>query len=122
MPKRPALPVMPPARDHGHRLTLAEADPAAEEHDGQRALPTIRLSASVASARCRLHAAEREDTLAFEKEVALLGKEQVEPRQVDLLDVLLDLREIGVVGDVGDQAARQPVLEVDADIRSTRLL
>ena len=52
----------------------------------------------------------------FEEEVALLGKEQAEARQVDLLQVFLDLREVGVDGDVGGEAARQPVLEVDADV------
>ena len=49
-------------------------------------------------------AAEREDALPFEEEVALLREEQAEARQVDLLLVLFDLREVGVVGDVGGQA------------------
>ena len=42
-------------------------------------------------------AGEVEHAAAFEEEVALLGKEQAEPRQVDLLLVDLDLREVGVV-------------------------
>ena len=42
-------------------------------------------------------AAEVEDALALEEELALLGEEQVEARQVDLLLVFFDLREVGVV-------------------------
>ncbi len=38
---------------------------------------------------------------AFEEELALFRKRQAEPRQVDLRLVGLDLREIGVVGEVG---------------------
>ena len=65
-------------------------------------------------------AREGEDALALEKEVALLGKEQVEPRQVDLLLVLFDLREIGVVREVGGQALGDAVLHVDADVAGRR--
>ena len=48
-------------------------------------------------------AREVEHAAAFEEEVALLGKEQVEARQVDLLLVDLDLREVGVDGEVGGE-------------------
>jgi len=44
--------------------------------------------------------AEVEDRRTLLKELALLGKEQREARQVDLLVVSLDLREVGVRGDV----------------------
>ena len=55
----------------------------------------------VGHARCRCadvvwRAAEGEDALALEEEVALLGKEQTEARQVHLLLVVFDLREVGV--------------------------
>ena len=68
-----------------------------------------RIAASAAA-----HAAEREDALPFEEEVALLWKLQVEARQVHLRFVHLDLREVGVVGEVGGQALRQAVLDVEA--------
>ena len=42
----------------------------------------------------------------LEEEVALLGEEQAEPRQVDLLLVDLDLREVGVDGEVGGEVLR----------------
>ena len=61
-------------------------------------------------------AAEIEDPLALEKEVALLGEEQAEAREVDLLLVLLDLREVGVDRQVGGQPAREAVLHIDADV------
>jgi hypothetical protein len=44
----------------------------------------------------RWRAGKRERAEPFEEEVALLGKEQVEAGQVDLLLVDLDLREVGV--------------------------
>ncbi len=93
-----------PAGDDRHRLPVAQADPAAEEQDRNRARPLARL------------AAEIEDPLSLEKEVALLGEEQAESREVDLLLVFLDLREVGVDREVGGQAAGQPVLHVDADV------
>ena len=46
---------------------------------------------------------EIEHAAPFEEEVALLGKEQAEAREVDLLLVDLDLREVGVDGEVGGQ-------------------
>ena len=42
-------------------------------------------------------AAEIEDAAPLEKEIALFREEQIEPRQVHLLLVDLDLREVGVV-------------------------
>ncbi len=61
----------------------------------------------------RSRAAERVQTEILEEELALLGKEQAEPREIDLLLVVFDLREVRVVGEVGDQAAREPVLDVE---------
>ena len=61
--------------------------------------------------------AEREHALVLEEEIALLGKEEAEPRQVDLLLIRFDLREVGVVREVGGEVLRQPVLGVDADVR-----
>ena len=53
-------------------------------------------------------AAERERALVLEEELALLRKEQAEAREVDLLLVGFDLREVGVVGEVGRQVLREP--------------
>ena len=60
--------------------------------------------------------AELEDAPSLEEELALLRKEQVESRQVHLLLVDLDLREVGVVGEVGGEALGDAVLHVDADV------
>ena len=50
----------------------------------------------VAAAAALARVAECEDALVFQEEIALLGKEQVEARQVDLLLVGFDLREVRV--------------------------
>ena len=60
-------------------------------------------------------AGERERAGALEEEVALLGEEQVEAGQVDLLFVHLDLREVGVHRQVGGEVLGEPVLDVAAD-------
>ena len=63
---------------------------------------------SVSTVRRRERAAGAHLELAgvLEEEIALLGKEQAEARQVDLLLVDFDLREVGVVGDVEVQCRR----------------
>ena len=54
--------------------------------------------------------------MPLQKEFPLLGKEEAEPGEVHLLQVLFDLREVGVDRGVDNQAAREPVLEVEADV------
>ena len=44
------------------------------------------------------------------------GKNRLKAREVHLLLVGLDLREVGVVGEVGGQVLRDAVLHVDADV------
>jgi hypothetical protein len=61
-------------------------------------------------------AAEGEDVLTLEEEIAPLREEQAETRQVDLRLVVFHLREIGVVGEVGDQRLRDAPLGVDAPL------
>ena len=95
----------PRAADDRHGLALAQADLPAEEQQRH-----------VARAVAGLHAAEVEDALAFDEEVALLGEEQAEAGEVDLLQVFFDLREVGAQGGVEDQAAGQAVLEVEAGV------
>ena len=75
----PVLPGDAPARNDRNRLSLREADLPAEEHDRHIVGVAARSPAREAAA------AEREDALALEKEVALLGEEDAEPREVDLL-------------------------------------
>ena len=52
----------------------------------------------------------------FEEELALLRKQQAEPRQVHLLLVHFDLREVGVHRDVRGQVRGDAVLHVDAGV------
>ena len=70
-----------------------EADAAAVEQ--VRRVGAAAAAAGIAAARCAA-APEVEQAAALEEELALLRKEQVEARQVDLLLVDLDLREVGV--------------------------
>ena len=70
----------------------------------------------VPGARRRLDAAKREDALALQEELALLREEQAEAREVDLLVVVFDLREVGAIGEVRGQAARDAVLHVHAGV------
>ncbi|MFN7983546.1 MAG: hypothetical protein U0Q11_17000 [Vicinamibacterales bacterium] len=68
-------------------------------------------------ARRRFRAAEIEDALSFEKELALFRKEQREPGEVHLLFIDFDLREVGVVGEVRGQAPlRTPTSRVEAGV------
>jgi len=64
----------------------------------------------------RRHAAELEDALPFQEELPLLGEEDTEACQVDLLLVVLDLGEVGVAGEVRGQALRKADLEIAAEI------
>ena len=89
----------PSAGAQRHLAPAVEADAAAEEQ--------IRRVAAAGREPGAGAAGEREDAEALEKEVALLGEEQVEARQVDLLLVDFDLREVGVDGQVRGQVLRQ---------------
>ena len=62
----------------------------------------------------------REQPGVLQEERPLLGEEQVEPVQVDLLLVHLDLREVGVVGQVEREAGRHAVLQVGAQVPEQR--
>ena len=93
------------AADDRHDAAVLEADAAAEED--RRDLGIVALRAALR--------AEAEELLALEEELALLGILQREPRQVDLLLVVFHLREVGVVGEVGDVALGGGPLRVDAE-------
>ena len=88
----------PRAAENVDRLAAGEADPAREEQVD------------------RLGLAELEDLGVLEEERTLLGKEKAEARQVDLLLVGFDLREVGVDREVQRQVGADAPLEVDADV------
>ena len=58
----------------------------------------------------------REDARVLQEERPLLGKEQIEAVEIDLLVVHFDLGEVGVVGQVECHARCHAVLEVGAEI------
>ncbi len=58
----------------------------------------------------------------FQEEVALLREQKVEPREVHLLLVDLDLCEVGVHGEVQRQVLRDGVLDVQACVRQPIIL
>ena len=90
-------------------------DAAAIEPDA--AAVKQRRRDAVPSAPAESHAAaELEDAAAFQEEIALLRKAQRKARQVDLLLVDFDLREVGVVGEVGGQVRRDAVLQIAAEV------
>ena len=92
------------------RADLVEADPPAEE-EKRREAGTAR-----ARTRARTRAAEVEDPLPLQEELALFRKEQREACQVHLLFVDFDLGEIGVVGEISGQVLRQAVLQIEAGV------
>ena len=122
--ERARLPSHTPATDDRGDGPVLEPDPPRMEQ--RRRIDIARIAAvapstlltqrTVPRALPAATACEAEDALPFEKELALLGKEETESRQVDLLLVGLDLGEVGVVGQVGGQILRDAVLDVDADV------
>ena len=55
-------------------------------------------------------APKSESAGVFEKEVAFFREEQIEPREIDLLLINFDLREVGAVGGVESERWCQAVL------------
>ena len=85
-------------------LRLVGRDPIRRERTGGRA----------ASRRSR--AAKLEDPRVLQEEVPLLGEEEIEPREVDLLVVRLHLREVRVDGGVQDHARLHLPFRVQAQV------
>ena len=99
-------PRQPRAAQDGNRLSGgADADAPAEEE--------VRLAGVVE--RRPAAVGHREGPGVLEEEGSLLGEEELEPIEVDLLVVHLDLREVGVVGQVEGQSRRDAVLQVAAE-------
>ena len=95
------------------RLVVGDQHPEGGVADlaGQlRAVPRIDDGAGVQQVDLP---GQREDLLALEEEGTQLGEEQGVPLvDLDLRGVRLDLREVGVVGEVGGQVRGHPVLHV----------
>src|SRR4030095_7370346 len=86
----------PAASNNGYGLALTQADPPAEKQNGD----VVAVAATAVSA-------EVEYALPLEEKIPLLRKLEGETREVDLLDVFLDLRKVGVDRGVGNEATRQ---------------
>jgi hypothetical protein len=97
-------PCQPSSGDNRHFPAILEADAPAVEDDG-RGIAAALLAAKV------------EQPLAFEEELALLGEEQAEAREIDLLLVLLHLREVRAEGEIGYETLRDAVLHVEPGVR-----
>ena len=115
---RPAADAAGQARAGEQRNGIAgrrQADLPAEEEDHvlRRVLAPAATAAATATG---VAGAELEDARVLEEEVALLGEEQAEARQVDLLLVGFDLREVGVDREVPRQPGRDAVLHVEAGV------
>ena len=63
-----------------------------------------------------LRVAELESRGVLQEERAFLGEEQIEARQVDLLFVGLDLREVGVIGRIQGQVRTDAPLQIDTEV------
>jgi hypothetical protein len=97
-----------------HRAGFARQPRAA--HDRNR-FPGIGNPDPAAEEQFRFtRAADGEQAGVLEEERALLGEEQVEPIEVDLLLVDFNLGEVRVVGHVQRQAGREAVLQIRAEI------
>src|SRR3970282_1108634 len=86
---------------------LVETDLTAVEQDRRVARPR-----RVAGRRT----AEGERPLILEKELTLFWKEQADPCEVHLLLVGLDLRKIGVVGEISGQVPGEAIFHVEPDV------
>src|SRR5215510_8317386 len=79
----------PATGDDRYGLSIVQTDSAAVEQN--------RHVAVLGRKPTRRSTAEREESLILEEEIALLGEEHAEARQVHLLLIGFDLREVGVV-------------------------
>ena len=106
------------AGDDRHGARSAQADAAAvEERRGVAAeLRRIRAGRRRRTSGGHRRRSERECACTLEEEFALFGEHEVEPRQVHLRFVFLDLREIGVVREIGGKAFGDSVLDVEPGI------
>jgi hypothetical protein len=106
-----------PAENRNRAAGVGQPDTATEKENHVLA-GVLTAAATSATTTAAAIAARTELKYAgvFEEEVPLFGKEQVKPRQVDLLLVGLDLREIGVEREVPRETRCDAVLHVEAGI------
>ncbi len=103
------------AGTYGCLFSSGEADASAEKHDR-----CIAVLAPLEAPSGR--AAEGKDSLSLEKELALFGEEQAEAREVDLLFIRFDLRKIRIDGEVRDEALRDAIFGIEADVGAESVL
>src|SRR5204863_10084666 len=94
------------AHDGNWRAARAQPDPAAEERDDLVA----RAAGWSRGGR------DAEDARVLQEQLALLREEQIEAREVDLLLIGLDLREVRPVAEVERHRLGLPVLAVEPAI------
>ena len=80
---------------------------------GRAPLPDEAIAAMTEAAG----AAKREQTLVLQEKLPLLGEEQAEPGQIDLLCIHLNLGEIRIVGQIHGQTWSQTVFHIDSCLR-----
>src|SRR5919109_876675 len=114
----PILQTNTAAEEQNRRVVGCETEAAAAASTTAAAATTTNTATKATAAA----SAKSEDILPLEKEFAFLRKEQAEARQVDLLLVVFDLREIGVVSDVGDELLCDAPLDVDAGVDIERVV
>ena len=59
---------------------------------------------------------ELEDVEVLQEKIAFFGEEETESGEIDLKLVCFYLRKVRVVGEVGSQVLRDPVLDVEPDV------
>ena len=103
-----------------HLATFVQTDPAAVKHDRGVGAATAKEAAVEArsTATGERNAPEGEGALVLEEEVAFLWEEQAEPREVHLLLVGFDLREVCVDGQLGNETLGDGILRVETRLSS----
>ena len=101
-------------------MTVPPSSPMRRLWNRVGALPPPKKPAAPAESGADAAPGEVEDAASLQKELPFLGKEEAEARQVHLLLVDLDLREVGVVGEVGRQVLRDAHFHVEPEIAVTR--
>ncbi len=109
----PDLPRHPGARADRDDSRVGNPDAAAEEQDRGVVRPALIVEVAAEAG-----VSESEVPLPLQEKLSLLRILNVEARQVHLDLVVLDLGEVGVHGDVRDEAPGDPVLDVDTRLGS----
>jgi hypothetical protein len=103
-----------PAAENRHGPPLVQADTPAVEKNRRVVRGRDRRGSTTTTTL--IGAAKGERPLILEEEFALLGEEEAEPRQVDLLFVSFDLGKIRVVSEIRREVLGEPVFHVRAEV------